>query len=545
MSAPEPPPIIGIDLGTSTCLAYVALDSGLVSIRPDHYFVKEGEELVYADVLMPSAFCDRDGEILVGHRALNELSNPRYADDVIVSVKRFMRHAETKHWPSGGRHYSPLRITGEFVKALVRAAEKQLKLPAHTIEEAVVTVPVDFGSTEMEATKRACKEIGGLKRVTLVDEPVAAAYALGLHEQPGDSLVLVVDLGGGTFDATLLRAGRDVPEPMGFLILGRDGDTGLGGQNWDREIADWAARTALPDATEDELSLLIDGREKGRTNNFGNNNLYRDSQRAKHVFFDLGKTGTPPALQVRFRRATEGKLSRQIDAVVPGRLFLERNEPLVEECASICERLFKSVSAAQGKKIGWSSLKHIYMAGGGSRMWTVRQRLRERSNLVPELNDDDCQYAIARGAALCGRDKRLGKPISVLGRKLYRHSIGLRVLVDAETRESKFRELIGKNTPIPFEKTFGFPVVIRDPDSPMLNVRIVEERHERHATRLQPIKKVAIPALSVNGNGRAESVRIVVACDQHGALSFRVGENTIDVEALRRESEKGTRSDGG
>ena len=141
----------------------------------------------------------------------------------------------------GDTEYKPSEIAGRYVRKLRLAAERQLGLDEGSIRRAVVAVPASFGGAQIEATLKAC-ENAGLVEVHLIDEPVAAAYSLMLHEAKEPKTVLVADLGGGTFDVTLLRVGKSVGT-LGYHELGRDGELLLGGLDWDREIAAAPLRT--------------------------------------------------------------------------------------------------------------------------------------------------------------------------------------------------------------------------------------------------------------------------------------------------------------
>ncbi|MFO0952823.1 MAG: Hsp70 family protein [Isosphaeraceae bacterium] len=225
------PPILGLDLGTSTCLACVWVDGKPLFACPDlAYTVDKREMLAYPGELMPSAFCDRDGKPLVGHRALDELRNPRYARNVVRNVKQLMHVDAERTVNVGGREYRPSQIVAQYVNVLVRAAELELELRPRTIREAVVTVPVNFSLKARLATERACKELGCLQQVQLVDEPVAAAYSLRLHERPGRQRVLVVDLGAGPSTWPCSTSAETRPA-RAFRVSPSDGQPLAGGKS--------------------------------------------------------------------------------------------------------------------------------------------------------------------------------------------------------------------------------------------------------------------------------------------------------------------------
>lgn len=531
-------PVLGIDLGTSTCLACVVRDGAPELIRPDlAYPQSDPFRIDYPSPLMPSAFVNRDGEPLTGHRALKELSDPNYADDVIVSVKRFMEVDGSKRFRSGGREYSPSEIAGEFIKVLVCAAERQLELPPRTIEEAVVTVPAGFGSAELAATRRACLAHGSLLHVDFLDEPVAAAYGLGLHEQPGDHLILVADLGGGTFDVTLLRVGRDVG-PTGFQELGRDGDPRLGGQDWDREIAEWAAYRGLADATPEQVRALVEGQ------GFGHNSLMQASERAKIEFFERGGDETNPRISLSFRPDFR---ARPLDASFTGRWFVDQTAPLADRCASVCERLLADASEETargtagcygkltGRRVAWADVDAVVMVGGGSNMWTVRRRLAAAWGREPEIREKP-EYAVVRGAALAAADRQAGRTVRREGRHRYPFSIGVGARL-AGADGFTFHKLIGRNTRLPFAQTFHFTPHYGPRSRGRLRVPLLEEKDDRRGTRHDLIGTLYLEGLPPPEDGRPETIAITIACESESILSVKVGFRgkslEVDVHELR------------
>ena len=221
--------VLAVDLGTTTCMACVQADG----VGEPTVIVPDPINYPGAH-FMPSAFCMTSSGPLVGEQAVNKLMDKRYADDVVRFVKRFMHEPDTI-FCSNSKDFTPVQISGIFLHHLKKRAEEDLKTE---ISEAVITVPAYFGNVARQATCEAAVKYAGFDqdRVHLLDEPIAAAYGLNLHRSRRERLVMVADLGGGTFDATLLSIGTAVKEG-GFYELGRDGDSELGGLNWDEEIA--------------------------------------------------------------------------------------------------------------------------------------------------------------------------------------------------------------------------------------------------------------------------------------------------------------------
>lgn len=526
-------PILGLDLGSSTCEACVIHQGEPRFIRPDLVYLPPGSDpnlRGYQSVVMPSAFSHHDGDPKVGHRALNDLSDPHFAPGIVQEVKRWMHLDGSFPITLGDQTYQPSEITGQYVNVLRLAAEMELGLPPQAIQEAVVTLPTHFGAAAQLATKRAC-EFAGLK-ARFIDEPVAAAYSLGLQDLPGRQSVLVVDLGGGTFDVTLLRVGREAGH-HGFEELGRDGHYRLGGLDWDREIADWALREALPTAPLDlRERLMNDPRD------LGHKRLFRACEEAKLIFFEglerngLADPSRPldprllPRLRVQFTLEPGG---RPLSAVMPGPAFLKKTEPLVEKCARVCERLFHDVKSLERlDRFSWEDLDCIYLAGGGSQMATVQRRFAEKWGRPPKL-DDNPQHAVAKGAALCAHAIREGRDlIGVLGRVRYPHTIGVMAGRD-DGQPEVFCPLIQRNTALPFRKTFTF---LPDGDLTLttLRIKLAEEAFDpAEGVRRQEISTVEVPNLPSAAPGVQELVEITAECDQNSALTFRIAFRARDL----------------
>ena len=244
----KPVPALGIDFGTTTSTACLMAEGGVVFVTP------EGD---VQDGLMPSVVVFTgagDEDCRVGQPAINALTSTKDSRNVVQHIKREMawdaewNHlspAEQKRFTFHSRSYRPAEIAGRIIRHLKLAAEKHVAGDARlrdyfdfhgTINTAVITVPAQFGSKERFSTREAALSYGGFHEVHLLEEPVAAALGLKLHQQPGRRIVMIVDLGGGTLDVTLLCVGKNAPNG-GFLELGRIGDNELGGTDWDKIIA--------------------------------------------------------------------------------------------------------------------------------------------------------------------------------------------------------------------------------------------------------------------------------------------------------------------
>jgi molecular chaperone DnaK len=397
----------------------------------------------------------------VGEHALNVLRGSRTTRDVIRWVKRFMGANEVKRFVSGGQHFSPAQVSAHFILTFLRAAERQLGLRREDITKAVVTVPAYFGHRERRATVEAAEQHANLSRVYLLDEPVAAAIGLELHKLEGSKLVLVFDLGGGTFDVTLLRAGTEVGGG-GFDELGRSGDSELGGLTWDQEIAryvvDQKKKSASPDFLELDNVRLYEGCEIGKKD------LCTNLNDTLVTFRDRDQDGQP------------------LDCTVTREWFERNTEDLADYCIRVCEHLFEEIPAAdlawRGiRNVTWKDLDGVYLVGGSCRMPMIRRKLKERWGREPIMPDQP-QHAVARGAAVYAAALLEGRDDSQKLRQFNLrspHSTGVHWL-DTSTGAKQFHELISRNTRIPVERKFKHAVV---GDGKQLVVEIGEERISR------------------------------------------------------------------
>jgi molecular chaperone DnaK (HSP70) len=484
-------PLLGIDLGTSTCEACVAVDNKFHKIQPDRYYYPRGYSgaLFDASYEMPSAFAWRDGEVLTGQRALDLLSDPDLAGHVVVEIKRKMDRERIERISAGDQAFWPSEIAGYYVQVLRIAAEKQLGLPDGAITGAVVTIPASFGQLQIEATLTACRR-GGLMldRVRLIDEPVAAAYSLGLHKRPGRSVVLVADIGGGTFDVTLLRVGSDVGR-LGYEELGRDGDLKLGGLDWDREIAQRVAYKTLvgEGVGRPFVDAMFGGPSLGDTGRdlearIARIKLFEAAERAKRVFYGQFPRAGPLPPPDRLRKIDfEFELKaggRPRHGLIPADIHLRDASGLVGRCLAVCERMFRDVSQNEREPYGWSRVDEIFLAGGGSLMATVRDAFARAWKKRDPVMARDPQHAVAQGAALCAEDLRMGREVDHLGKQRYPHSVGIASYERSKegSQVRSFSRLVPRHAVLPFSTPFRreYYVDLGD-DNSRLEIEIEEE----------------------------------------------------------------------
>src|SRR6201993_3542334 len=242
------PKAVGIDLGTTNSVVSV-LEAGEPTVIPN----AEGSRVTPSVVAFSKA-----GEILVGEVAKRQaITNP---DRTIRSIKREMGR---KDWSIDidGKAWTPQEISAQILGKLKRDAEAYLGDKVH---QAVITVPAYFDDAQRQATKEA-GQIAGLEVLRIINEPTAAALAYGLDKEGADQTILVFDLGGGTFDVSVLEIGDGV-----FEVKSTHGDTQLGGDDWDQRVIDWLVESFKSahgvDLSKDNMALqrLKEAAEKAK-----------------------------------------------------------------------------------------------------------------------------------------------------------------------------------------------------------------------------------------------------------------------------------------
>src|SRR5206468_7111502 len=233
---------VGIDLGTTNSVVTV-LEGG----EPTVIANSEGSRTTPSVV----AFA-KNGEVLVGQSAKNQAVTN--VDRTIRSVKRHMG-TDWKTPEIDGKKYTPQEISARILQKLKRDAETYLGEP---VTDAVITVPAYFEDAQRQATKEA-GDIAGLNVLRIVNEPTAAALAYGLDKGKEDELILVFDLGGGTFDVSLLEVGKDEDNFSTIQVRATSGDNHLGGDDWDQRVVDHLVNVVKmqggPDLSKDKIAM--------------------------------------------------------------------------------------------------------------------------------------------------------------------------------------------------------------------------------------------------------------------------------------------------
>lgn len=394
--------IIGIDLGTTNS-AVAVLEGGQANIIPN----PEGNRTT------PSVVAFKNGEIQVGEVAKRQaVTNP----DTIISIKRHMGEAGFKV-NVADKSYTPQEISAMILQYLKGFAEDYL---GEKVEKAVITVPAYFNDAQRQATKDAGK-IAGLEVERIVNEPTAAALAYGLDKTDKDEKILVFDLGGGTFDVSILELGDGV-----FDVLSTAGDNHLGGDDFDNKIIDYLVaefkKENAIDLSKDKMAMqrLKDAAEKAKKDLSG-----VTSTQISLPFITAGDAG-PLHLEVNLTRAK----------------FDELTVDLVERTKNPVRQALKDAGLSQ------SDIDEVILVGGSTRIPAVVDAVKKETSKEPNksVNPDE---VVAMGAAIQG-GVITGDVKDVVLLDVTPLSLGI------ETMGGVFTKLIDRNTTIPTSKSQVF-----------------------------------------------------------------------------------------
>jgi len=516
--------VLGIDLGTTnSCMA--VLEGGEPTVIPN----SEGGRTTPSVV----AF-SKSNERLVGSVARRQaVTNP---ENTVFSIKRFMgrKYGDVSEEMTivpyhvqaagngdasveiGGKPYTPPEISAMILQKLKRDAEEYL---GEKVAEAVITVPAYFNDSQRQATKDAGK-IAGFEVKRIINEPTAAALAYGLDKEH-DQTILVFDLGGGTFDVSVLDIGDGV-----FEVKSTNGDTHLGGDNFDKAVVDWMVaefkQSQGIDLSKDKMALQ---------------RLYEAAEKAK---IELSTT-TSTNINLPFITADENG-PKHLDLTLTRAKFDELTHDLVERIVGPVERAMADANLRPDK------IDHIILVGGMTRVPAVQERVKQLVGKEPHkgVNPDE---VVAVGAAIQG-GVLAGEVKDVLLLDVTPLSLGI------ETKGGVFTKLIERNTTIPTKKSEIFSTAEDNQTSVEIHVLQGEREMARFNKTLGKFQLVGIPpaprgipqievAFDIDANGivHVSAKDLGTGNEQKITITASSGLSEQDIERMMKDAESHAEED--
>ncbi|MGN9136022.1 Hsp70 family protein [Clostridium sp. HCP1S3_B4] len=426
--------LVGIDLGTTNTVC-CRFDNSLEFIK------FRGKEL------LPSVMYYRDGKVIVGDAAKKKAIT--YPGNVVMSSKTFIGD-DNKIWTIQDQSFSPTDVATHVLSEVVKEVKK-----AYGVEEcaAVITVPAYFTSKQYRETERAA-ETAGIEVIEILPEPVAAAIAYGMDEDESQD-IFVIDLGGGTFDVSILSI-----EENEFTTVGVDGDRQLGGDDFDRCLVEMCMKQLRK-----EHGINLSSQDKSGLEE----NLYEQVMRK--LQFECEKAKVELSAMEETDIIIPSLIPKQ-DSAINFQMHVSRDE-FNEQCEELLDRIEEIINRClEESDYNVTDIDKVILVGGSSNILSVRELVQKVFGVNP-YSDKDLSKLVAIGAAIKATgDKTLIKDKKIHVTNILAHSFGIRVVND------RYSIIIPKGTKYPCKKSENYTTVSDDQES--VAIKIYEGEDENN-----------------------------------------------------------------